>query len=48
MEIVMPRRARITLANTPHHIIQRGNNRCACFFVEDDYLQTECVDKIES
>ena len=35
----MPRRARITLAKTPHHIIQRGNNRSACFYVDDDYFQ---------
>jgi putative transposase len=35
----MPRRARITIANTPHHIIQRGNNRSACFYVDDDYHQ---------
>ena len=35
----MPRRARITLAYTPHHIIQRGNNRSACFYVDDDYFQ---------
>jgi putative transposase len=35
----MPRRARITLANTPHHIIQRGNNRSACFYVDDDYFR---------
>ena len=35
----MPRRARITLAKVPHHIIQRGNNRSACFYAEDDYLQ---------
>ena len=35
----MPRRARITLANVPHHIIQRGNNRSACFYTEDDYFQ---------
>ena len=34
----MPRRARITLAGVPHHIIQRGNNRQACFYCEDDYL----------
>ena len=33
----MPRRARITLPNIPHHIIQRGNNRQACFFCEQDY-----------
>ncbi|MGS2724767.1 transposase [Porticoccus sp. GXU_MW_L64] len=34
----MPRRARISLAGVPHHIIQRGNNRAACFYSEDDYL----------
>ena len=33
----MSRRARITLANVPHHIIQRGNNRSACFYADADY-----------
>ena len=33
----MPRRARITLPGVPLHIIQRGNNRQACFFTDDDY-----------
>jgi putative transposase len=33
----MPRRARIAIAGIPSHIIQRGNNRSACFFAEDDY-----------
>ena len=33
----MPRRARIILPNVPIHIIQRGNNRQACFFAEQDY-----------
>ena len=33
----MPRRARIAIAGIPWHIIQRGNNRSACFFAEDDY-----------
>ena len=33
----MPRRPRITLAGVPLHLIQRGNNRQACFFVEEDY-----------
>jgi len=33
----MPRRARITLSGVPLHVIQRGNNRQACFFSEDDY-----------
>lgn len=35
--IMMPRRARLTLPNVPMHIIQRGNNRQACFFADDDY-----------
>ena len=33
----MPRRARITVAEVPVHIIQRGNNRSACFYGDDDY-----------
>jgi putative transposase len=33
----MPRRARLSLPNVPLHIIQRGNNRQACFFADDDY-----------
>ena len=33
----MPRRPRITLAGVPLHLIQRGNNRQACFFSKDDY-----------
>jgi len=33
----MPRRPRIGLAGLPLHLIQRGNNRSACFFAEDDY-----------
>lgn len=33
----MPRRARLPLAGIPWHIIQRGNNRSACFYAEDDY-----------
>ncbi len=33
----MPRRARVSLPNIPHHIIQRGNNRQACFYAEEDY-----------
>lgn len=34
----MPRRARIHLSGLPLHIVQRGHNRDACFFGEDDYL----------
>lgn len=33
----MPRRARLTLPNVPLHLIQRGNNRQACFFADKDY-----------
>jgi putative transposase len=33
----MPRRARLRIAAVPLHIIQRGNNRNACFFVDHDY-----------
>ena len=32
----MPRRARLAIANIAWHIIQRGNNRSACFFNDDD------------
>ena len=34
----MPRRSRLQIAGVPVHIIQRGNNRQACFFADDDYL----------
>lgn len=33
----MPRRSRLSLSGIPWHIIQRGNNRSACFFAEEDY-----------
>ena len=33
----MPRRARLSIAGIPWHIIQRGNNRTACFYTEKDY-----------
>ena len=33
----MPRRARISMPGIPWHIIQRGNNRSACFYAEEDY-----------
>ena len=36
--VVMPRRARITLPDVPLHVIQRVNNRLACFLGEDDTL----------
>ena len=33
----MPRLPRLKLPNTPLHIIQRGNNRSACFGADEDY-----------
>ena len=40
----MPRRTRFRLTDVPQHIIQRGNNRQACFFAEEDYrFYLECV-----
>lgn len=33
----MPRRPRLSLPGIPWHIIQRGNNRSACFFADEDY-----------
>jgi len=34
----MPRKARIVLANCPHHIVQRGHNRSVVFAEDRDYL----------
>lgn len=34
----MPRRARLRLAACPTHLIQRGNNKGACFFSPEDYV----------
>jgi putative transposase len=34
----MPRRKRLQVAGLPTHIIQRGINRQACFFADDDYI----------
>ncbi|MEX0902101.1 MAG: transposase [Pseudohongiellaceae bacterium] len=34
----MTRQRRMFLAGVPSHVIQRGNNRNACFFNEQDYL----------
>lgn len=33
----MPRRSRLNLTDVPQHIIQRGNNRQATFFADEDY-----------
>jgi putative transposase len=35
----MPRRLRLTLAGVAVHLIQRGNNRGACFFADEDYAR---------
>ena len=35
--IVMPRKPRILLPGQPVHVIQRGNNRIATFYAEEDY-----------
>lgn len=33
----MPRRPRIVFNNSTVHLVQRGNNRSACFFADEDY-----------
>lgn len=33
----MPRRARMYLAGLPYHVVQRGNNREACFIETENY-----------
>lgn len=33
----MPRRSRLAIAGVATHVIQRGNNRGACFFADEDY-----------
>ena len=35
----MPRKPRFQLRGIPQHIIQRGNNREPCFYVEEDYAR---------
>lgn len=40
----MSRRKRYGVAGLPQHIVQRGNNRQACFFQDSDYLfYLECL-----
>lgn len=40
----MPRKPRHYLPEIPCHIIQRGNNRQACFYADDDYrLYLDCL-----
>ena len=33
----MPRRSRMYISGLPYHLVQRGNNREACFFEPEDY-----------
>ena len=47
-----PRRPRVIVINTPHHIIQRGNDGQACFYANEEYRfylewLNEYVDKTE-
>jgi len=35
----MPRKPRFVLPGVPQHVIQRGNNREACFYAEKDYTR---------
>ena len=40
----MPRKPRMYLPGVPCHIIQRGNNREATFYAEQDYqFYLECL-----
>jgi putative transposase len=42
----MARLPRIDLAGIPQHLIQRGNNRSACFFADANYaFYLECLRK---
>lgn len=34
----MPRRARISLPGVSLYLIQRGNNRSACFYADENYF----------
>jgi putative transposase len=40
----MPRKTRMYLPDVPCHVIQRGNNREACFYADQDYqFYLECL-----
>ncbi|WP_343224220.1 transposase [Pseudoalteromonas sp. CNC9-20] len=41
----MARRPRLNLPHIPQHVVQRGNNRQATFFTEQDY--TVYLDKVK-
>jgi putative transposase len=38
----MPRRPRLVLPHVPPHLIQRGNNRIACFYADEE--DANCLD----
>jgi hypothetical protein len=38
-DFAVPRQPRPDLAGIPQHVVQRGNNRQACFYREADYLR---------
>jgi len=44
----MARLPRLSIAGCPQHIIQRGNNRQACFFAEQDYINYRGQNKVKS
>lgn len=44
----MPRRARLSVAGNPHHVLQRGHNRSPCFFSEREYRFYLCCLKEEA
>ena len=37
----MPRKARFFVADVPTHVVQRGNNRQAIFFADNDYRRVK-------
>ena len=43
--ITIARLTRLNMANIPQHVVQRGNNKHACFFAEKDY--TVYLDKLK-
>ncbi len=42
----MPRPPRLNIPGFPYHVVQRGNNRGACFFADGDYaFYLKCVQR---
>lgn len=42
----MPRPHRLNIPGYPYHVIQRGNNRGACFFADRDYaFYVKCIER---